>query len=66
MHVDETKPGHFHWVLLEAALGSGEWTPLVAAPEPFSNWINALQGGMWALERYAVDERIGPRGIHLN
>jgi len=38
-----------------------QWVELQSAEEGFAMWIDALQAGMWTLEKLAEDERIGPR-----
>ncbi|BEP42278.1 hypothetical protein [Variovorax sp. V15] len=61
VHVDEPDPGHFYWVLMEEGDDASQWLELQSAEEGYDMWIDALQAGMWALERLAEDERIGPR-----
>ena len=61
VHVDEPDPGGFYWVLMEQGDDTSQWVELQSAEEGFEMWIDALQAGMWALERYAEDGRIGPR-----
>ena len=61
VHVDEPDPGHFYWVLMEEGDDPSQWVELQSAQESYDMWIDALQAGMWTLERLAEDERIGPR-----
>ena len=61
VHVDEPDPGHFYWVLMEESDDASQWAELQSAEEGFDMWIDALQAGMWTLEKLAEDERIGPR-----
>ena len=61
VHVDEPNPGHFYWVLMEEGEDVSQWVELQSAEEGFDMWIDALQAGMWTLEKLAEDERIGPR-----
>ena len=61
VHVDEPDPGHFYWMLMEEGDDASQWVELQSADEGYDMWIDALQAGMWALEKLAKDERIGPR-----
>lgn len=61
VHIDEPEPGQFYWVLMEESDDASQWVELQSAEEGYDMWIDALQAGMWALERLAEDERIGPR-----
>lgn len=63
IHVDEAEPGHFHWVLMEEDGDASTWKELEAAVDSFDMWLDALTAGVCALERYAGDERIGPRRL---
>ncbi|ADU36965.1 hypothetical protein [Variovorax paradoxus] len=60
VHVDEPDPGHFYWVLMEEGDDASQWVELQSAEEGFDMWLDALQAGMWALEKLAEDERVGP------
>ena len=60
-HVDERDPGRFIWVLMEQCADATQWKEIDVAKEPYDMWLNALQAGMWALERMSNDDRIGPR-----
>ena len=61
VHVDEPEPGHFHWVLMEEDGDATVWKELEAGESSYDMWLDALTSGVCALEKYAPDERIGPR-----
>lgn len=61
VHVDEPEPGHFHWVLMEEDGDASTWKELAASEDSFDMWLDALTAGVCALEKYAPDERTGPR-----
>jgi hypothetical protein len=61
VHVDETDPGHFYWVLMEEGPGGSHWEEIETAPEGVERWLDAFSAGCKALMRRVPDERIGPR-----
>lgn len=63
VHVDETDPGHFFWVLLEEEDDTSQWREIESAAEPYDMWLDALLAGTKALVEYAPDQRIGPREV---
>lgn len=61
VHVDESDPGRFHWVLMEEDGDASTWSELEAGTDSYDIWLDALSAGCAALVSYAPDERIGPR-----
>jgi hypothetical protein len=57
VHVDETDPGHFYWVLMEEGPGGS----LGGDRAGVELWLDAFSAGCKALMRRVPDERIGPR-----
>jgi hypothetical protein len=62
IYVDEPRPGHFFWVLAEECDDASYWRELESAELSYEMWLDALHAGVRALEGYALDDRIGPRG----
>jgi len=61
VHVIESDPGRYFWVLLEQGADPSTWRELLASQRPCRHWNHALTDGMAALMDLAGDVREGPR-----
>jgi len=55
VHVDETDPGHFSWVLMEQGADASIWNQVEVAKKSFEGWFDAFSAGSNALRRYVPD-----------
>jgi hypothetical protein len=55
VHVDESDPGHFWWVLMEQGADASIWNQVEAAKKSFEGWFEAFSAGSKALRRYVPD-----------